>query len=255
MRLQSLATASLLTAVATVALVLGAAVLTWQTTNRNVETVERLIEVRDGAYRIDVAIRYLNHLHIEPDILRGLVVQAVQLQEMLEDETHRQVVSARLHLSEIEALAKNALAGIRNPPGFDARNEDRRLRPVIEQMRIHESGALEAVHAVIDDRNREIASGVQRSLVLLLVSVLAVLVLGYVVFWLVFFRIRRPLGAFRSAAARFGAGDSSARIALDGKDELGDVAGLFNRAMAQRESFQRMLQERIKETLARTAAA
>ncbi|MBL37699.1 MAG: hypothetical protein CMP07_04745 [Xanthomonadales bacterium] len=247
MRLQTLATASLATAAAVVVLALGAGIVTWQKTGRNIDTVERLVEVRDGAYRIDVAIRYLNHLHIEPDILRGLVAQAGKIKDMLADETHPRVVSARLHLGEIEALAENALAAIGDPADAAERDSEGRLRPLIEQMRIHESGALEALHAIIDDRNREIAMVVQRSLALLVVIALVVVALGCVVFWIVFFRIRRPLGAFRAAATGFGAGDSSARIALDGNDELADLADLFNRAMEQRENFQFMLQERIKE--------
>lgn len=247
MRLQTLATASLAAAAAVVVLALGAGVMIWQKTGRSIDTIERLVEVRNGAYRIDVAIRYLNHLHIEPDILRGLVVQAGKLKGMLEDQAHPRVVSARLHLDEIEALAEKALSGIRDEAGAAAPGAEERLRPLIEQMRIHESGALEALHAIIDDRNREIASVVQRSLALIVVIALVVLALGCVVFWVVFFRIRRPLGEFGAAASRFGAGDSSARIALHGSDELADLAGLFNRAMEQRERFQLMLQERIKE--------
>lgn len=248
MRLQSLATVSLASAATVAVLVLGAGILTWQKTSSSIDTVERLIEVRDGAYRIDVAVRYLNHLHIEPDIVRGLAVQAAQLQEMLEGEAHPRAVSARLHLEEIEALAGNVLASIRAETGVDARDDDSRLRPLVEQMRIHESGALEALHKIIDDRNRGIASVVKRSLGLLAIIALAVVVLGCVVFWIVFFRIRRPLGAFRAAATRFGAGDSTARIALPRTDELGDLAILFNRAMEQRDNFQMLLQERIKET-------
>lgn len=247
MRLQTLATASLVTATIVVVFVLGAGILTWHKTSGSMETVERLVEVRDGAYRIDVAIRYLNHLHIEPDILRGLVAQAGTLKDMLGDEAHPRVVSVRLHLGEIEALAENALTGIRDETGAGAQLSEVRLRPLIEQMRIHESGALEALHTIIDNRNREIASTVQQSLALLIIVAMAAVALGCVVFWIVFFRIRRPMGAFREAATRFGAGDSSARIALDGDDELADLADLFNRAMEQRENFQLMLQERIKE--------
>jgi len=250
MRLQRLATASLVTAALTVLLVLGAGLVTWHRTTDSLEAVERLIEVRDGAYRIDVAIRYLNHMHVEPDILRGLAAQAAQLNEMLEAQAHPAAISARLHLDEIESLADSALESMRSNTDDGEQVVDRRLRPIMEQLRIHESGALEAMHRIIDDRNRGIATVVERSLVLLLVVAVIVIALGCVVFWIVFYRIRRPLAAFRAAARRFGAGDSSARIALDGKDrkdELGGVADLFNRAMEQRADFQAMLQERIKE--------
>ena len=247
MRLQRLATASLVTAVLTVVLVLAAGLVTWHRTTGSLDVVERLIEVRDGAYRIDVAIRYLNHMHVEPDILRGLAAQAAALNEMLEAQAHPDAVSARLHLDEIESLADSALESMRNNADDGEKAVDRRLRPIMEQLRIHESGALEAMHRIIDDRNRGIAAVVERSLLLLLVVAVIVIALGCVVFWIVFYRIRRPLAAFRAAARRFGAGDSSARIALDLKDELGGVAELFNRAMEQRASFQAMLQERIKE--------
>src|SRR6056297_990842 len=250
MRLQRLATASLVTAALTVLLVLGAGLVTWHRTTDSLEAVERLIEVRDGAYRIDVAIRYLNHMHVEPDILRGLAAQAAQLNEMLEAQAHPAAISARLHLDEIESLADSALESMRSNADDGEQVVDRRLRPIMEQLRIHESGALEAMHRIIDDRNRGIATVVERSLVLLLVVAVIVIALGCVVFWIVFYRIRRPLAAFRAAARRFGAGDSSARIALDGKDrkdELGGMADLFKRAMEQRASFQAMLQERIKE--------
>src|SRR6056297_2047913 len=114
MRLQRLATASLVTAALTVLLVLGAGLVTWHRTTESLEAVERLIEVRDGAYRIDVAIRYLNHMHVEPDILRGLAAQAAQLNEMLEAQAHPAAISARLHLDEIESLADSALESMRS---------------------------------------------------------------------------------------------------------------------------------------------
>lgn len=246
MNLKRLAALSLAAAAITVMLVLAAGIWTWHQSRQSLAEVETLVDVRKGAYRIDVAIRYLDHLHVEPDILRGVVFQAEALKELLGDETHPRAAAARLHLDEIALLAERALDGLRSGAA-DRSAEQMRLRPLIEQMRIHESGSLEALHEIIDEHNREIAAIVPRSLALLLVIAVVVAGLGGLLFWLVFFRIRRPLGQFQDFAARFAAGDSSARIEITRADELGDAAALLNRAVAQREDYQARLTERIKE--------
>ena len=243
MKLKRLATVSLALAFVTGVVVLGAGSWIWHEARQSRDEVEALIDVRNGAYRIDVAIRYLNHLRAEPDILRGLVVQATALEAMLEDESHPRVESARLHLDKIQSLAARALTGIRAGQGI----ENPTLRPLIDQLRIHESGALESLHEIIDDHNREIASIVPRSLALLLVFAAVVVGLGCLVFWIVFFRIRRPLAEFGDFVSRFGEGDSAARITVTGTDELSDAAALFNQALDQREHYQVRLKERIKE--------
>ncbi|MEX2495489.1 MAG: ATP-binding protein [Woeseia sp.] len=114
-------------------------------------------------------------------------------------------------------------------------------------MRIHETGALDAINRIIEDRNREIVGMLQQSLGLVIVIALGVAVLGCLVFWIFYRRIRRPLRNVAEGVRRFGEGDESVRIAVNGNDELSDIAHLFNQAMEQRAAYQLLLRERIKE--------
>ncbi|MEX2334292.1 MAG: ATP-binding protein [Pseudohongiella sp.] len=214
----------------------------WQQTRNSLNDVETLSEAREGALRIDAAIRYLSQIRLEPDILRGLALQSRRLTALLENETHPQTPITRLHLDEIEMLANSVLAELET--GTAAALD---LAPLTEQMRIHETGALDALSLIIADRNRDIVARLQQSLVLLMLIALVVAALGFVAFWVFFRRILHPLQHFADGVRRFGDGDDSLRIAINGNDELSDVAGLFNKAMEQRAAYQQQLRERIKE--------
>ena len=245
MKLRTLSRMILAASLLAATLVALAGLLVWQNARSSVADVENLLQARDSAYRIDVAIRYLAHLRLEPDILRGLAHQSRHLAALLEEESHPKARAARLHLDEIEALAELALSELRTH-GRDVSIE-RRLAPLSDQMRIHESGALDAVNAIIEDRNRNIVGMLQQSLGLLISIAIIVAILGCLVIWIFFRRIQRPLGNFSEGVRRFGDGDESVRIDVNGEDELGDVARLFNRAMEQRAVYQLKLEERIKE--------
>ena len=219
--------------------------LVWQHTRSSLVEVDTLSEARDHAYSIDIAIRYLSDVRLEPDILRGVAHESRRLSALLNDESHPEVHTALLHLAEIEALAHHALSVLDAQP-TDA-SAPRRLAAVSGQMRIHESGALDAIITIIEDRNRNIIGTLQQSLLLVLVIALVVALLGCLVFWAFYRRIRRPLRNVAEGVRRFGEGDESVRIAVNGQDELSDVARLFNQAMDQRAAYQMQLRERIKE--------
>jgi two-component system, NtrC family, sensor histidine kinase KinB len=80
------------------------------------------------------------------------------------------------------------------------------------------------------DRTREQAT---RTNTLMVVASLAALMLGIIVSSLLTNRVVQPLGRLRKAADRIGAGDFSARVPVDGRDELAQLATTFN-AMADR---------------------
>ncbi len=242
MKLRTLASTIL---AATLLVALGVALiglLVWQQTRNSLADVEALYDARDSAFKIDIAIRYLNHVHPEPDILRGLVQQSRRLITLLEDERHPEVITARLHVEEIETLANGALALL------DAGNvPEARLEPMGNQIRIHETGALDALNIIIEERNRDIVATLQWSQQLLILVALATAALACLAFWLFFRRILQPIRDFSDGIQRFGDGNSSVRLPVSGKDELSDIANLFNRSMEQRETYQLLLQERIKE--------
>ena len=219
--------------------------LIWQHTKSSLVEVDTLAKERDRAYRIDIAIRYLIQMRLDLEVLRGVAHESGRLAALLEDEPHPEAHTALLHLEEIETLANNALAVLEGRP--DDASIPQRLAPVSGQMRIHETGALDALNRIIEDRNREIVATLQYSLGMLILIALVVALLGCLVFWAFYRRIRRPLRNVAEGVRRFGEGDESVRIAVNGHDELSDVARLFNQAMDQRAAYQLQLQERIKE--------
>ena len=245
MKLRKLTNVILVAALVVATGVALAGFLVWQHTRSSLVEVETLSEAREGAYRIDIAIRYLSDVRLEPDILRGVAHESRRLSALLNDESHPEVHTALLHLAEIEALAHHALSVLDAQP-TDA-SAPRRLAAVSGQMRIHESGALDAIITIIEDRNRNIVGTLKKSLGLLIVIALVVAALGCLVFWIFYCRIRRPLRNVAEGVRRFGEGDESVRIAVNGHDELSDVARLFNQAMDQRAAYQMQLRERIKE--------
>jgi len=246
MRLRTLAIACL--AAATTAACFGAAIgwHTWRAAAARIDDIEALVEVRDQAHRIDVAIRYLNHLRLEPGILRGMVGESVQLRQRLAALDSGVGGRLLLHLDEIEALGIRALERLEHDaaesPAMQAR-----LKPLTDQLRIHESGAQEALHRIIDSHHREIVTALLRALGLVVTMsglLVGLLVLSSIV---LFRRVQKPLAKFSSAVQHFGDGKSKVRVEIDGDDELTDVARLFNQAMEQREGLQLQLSERIKE--------
>ncbi|MEX1198917.1 MAG: ATP-binding protein [Pseudohongiellaceae bacterium] len=243
MKLRTLASLILAAALVVATGVTLTGLLIWQHTRSSVTDIEALSAAREDALRIDTSIRYLNQIRLEPGILRGLVQQSQRLTTMLENESHPEAPIAHLHLNEIEMLANSILTELESGAGAFAL----RPAPLTSQMRIHETGALDALNIIIADRNRDIVATLQQSLVLLISIALAVAALGCVGFWLFFRRILHPLRHFADGVRHFGDGDDSLRITVGGNDELSDVAGLFNRAMDQRATYQRQLQERIKE--------
>ena len=244
MKLRTLACLIFTTALVIAAIVGFTGFWVWQDTKSGLAEVETLSKARDGAYKVDIAIRYLNHVRPDPGVLRGLVFQSRRLLELLEQEHHRMAGTARLHLDEIQVLANLALSHLDSRTGD---SETPGLRQLTGQMRIHESGALDALNRIIEDRNRDIVARLQQSLRMLIGIALGVALLGYLALWLFFGRVLRPLGQFAERVRRFGEGDESVRLAAKGNDELSNVARLFNRAMAQRAAYQLQLQERIKE--------
>lgn len=246
MKLRTLAIASIVTAVVCVLAAGVTGTIIWRDASSRQAEVEMLVEMRDQAQRIDVAVRYLEDLRIEPEILRGLAEESRALRVSLESIGPDRQVQAIRHLEELESLARMALDGAaRN--GFDDAGSRGRLGSLILQMRIHESGAQEALNEVIDRRNRDIVFSLTAGLERVIFIAAVLLALALVSYWLVFRRVRKPIAEFSSAVRRFGRGESFVRLEIEGDDEFADVARLFNRAMAQRDEIQLQLNERIKE--------
>ncbi|MCA1780011.1 MAG: response regulator [Xanthomonadaceae bacterium] len=190
-------------------------------------------------------LRYLNHVRLDLEILSGVAHESRSLAALLEDEPHPEAHTALLHLGEIETLANNALAVLEGRP--DDASMRQRLAPVSGQMRMHETGALDALNRIIEDRNRKIVATLQQTLGLLILIALVVALLGCLVLWVFYRRIRQPLRHVAEGVRRFGEGDESVRLAVNGGDELSDVTRLFNQAMDQRAAYQLQLQEHIKQ--------
>ncbi|MDZ7685376.1 MAG: ATP-binding protein [Gammaproteobacteria bacterium] len=192
---------------------------------------------------LTLAIRYLNQVRPEPDILRGLVQQSRHLATLLENEPHSETPVARLHLNEIDTLASSVLTELETGTDPSAPH----LAPLTDQLRIHETGALDAINLIIDDHQREIVATLRQSLVLLIAMAMVVAAVGCLGFWLFIRRILHPLHQFADGVRRFGDAEDSLRISVDSDDELGDIARLFNQAIDQRGAYQQKLRERIKE--------
>jgi len=245
MRLRALAKAIFLSSLVLAVLVGLSGLLIWQSVKTSRADVDTLLSARERASRVDVAIRYLNHVRLEPEILRGLARDSGHLMAFMKDEAHPAARTARLHLEEIELLADLMISQLGGDPGDGLVAS--RLQPLAHQMRIHESGALDALNAIIQERNRSIVGVLQQSVGLLIFIALFIAALGCLALWIFFGRIQRPLRRFAEGVKQFGEGDGSVRIDIEGNDELAEMAALFNRAMQQRESLQIQLHERVKE--------
>jgi len=246
--MRALAIAGLVAASLSVVLALVMSWRVWDEARARQASVEAVIEAQREAHRIDVAIRYLNHVRAEPGILRGLVDESSRLRALLDaiGPTTQDPGLAILHLAEIRRLAELALEQLPRDD-FEGAEAQTRLQPLTDQMRIHESGAQEALQDLVHQRNRDNIDALVDALMLVLAVSLVLLAISALAFWLIFHRIRRPLAEFASAARRFGRGEAGVRLVVNDTDEFGNVARVFNQAMEQREGLQLQLQERVKE--------
>jgi len=246
--MRALAIVGLVAASLSVVLALVMSWRVWDEARARQASVEAVIEAQREAHRIDVAIRYLNHVRAEPGILRGLVDESRRLRALLDSigPTTQDPGLAILHLGEIRRLAELALEQLQRD-GFDEARAQTRLKPLTDQMRIHESGAQEALQDIVHQRNRDNIAALVDALMLVLGVSLVLLTISALAFWLIVHRIRRPLDEFASAARRFGRGEAGVRLEVSDTAEFGELARVFNQAMEQREGLQLQLQERVKE--------
>jgi signal transduction histidine kinase len=176
----------------------------------------------DGrAYVVDAQGRLIAH----PDI--SLVLQKTDVSDL------PQVEAIRAHLSGEEGGSAEAILG-RSLQGKEVLSASATIDPL---------GWLVFVDLPIDEAFAPIYASVQRTVVLLLVG----LAISSVASLFLVRRMVSPVQTLQAGAARIGAGELDHRIPVKGSDELGALAGEFNRMAAQLQEYTAGLEQKVEE--------
>jgi signal transduction histidine kinase len=181
------------------------------------------IKVGEGgrAYVVDAQGRLIAH----PDI--SLVLQKTDVSDL------PQVDAIRAHLSGEEGGSAEAIFG-RSLQGKEVLSASATIDPL---------GWLVFVDLPIDEAFAPIYASVQRTVVLLLVG----LTISAVASLFLVRRMVSPIQTLQAGAARIGSGALDHRIAVKSGDELGALAGEFNRMAKQLQEYYTGLEQKVEE--------
>jgi signal transduction histidine kinase len=181
------------------------------------------LKVGEGgrAYVVDAQSRLIAH----PDI--SLVLQKTDVSSL------PQVHDARANLANAQGVPAEATFG-RSLQGKEVLSASATIEPL---------GWLVFVDLPIDEAFGPIYASVQRTVVLLLVG----LAISAVASLFLVRRMVSPIQTLQAGAARIGAGALDHRIEVKGSDELGALAGEFNRMAEQLQEYYAGLEQKVEE--------
>jgi len=181
------------------------------------------LKVGEGgrAYVVDAQSRLIAH----PDI--SLVLQKTDVSGL------PQVHDARANLANAQGVPAEATFG-RSLQGKEVLSASATIEPL---------GWLVFVDLPIDEAFGPIYASVQRTVVLLLVG----LAISAVASLFLVRRMVSPIQTLQAGAARIGAGALDHRIEVKGSDELGALAGEFNRMAEQLQEYYAGLEHKVEE--------
>ena len=195
------------------------------------QRMDNAIEALDREALLYVATRGgLNASDLDRHIERFTAELAVEESNITEPgeqeaavELRQQWEDYRRHFAELRGLGPDAAAEVYL----------RALAPASHALRQANDRILDLNQDAILLKSDRARAQAQRMGTLMVTASLVALVLGVVVSSLLTNRLVQPVGRLREAADRIGAGDFSARVPVEGRDEFAQLATTFN-AMADR---------------------
>jgi PAS domain S-box-containing protein len=228
--LRTVARISLVALAAGMMLAIWIAVDGWRHATRVRAELVDVAGLRHKVRELQLAVDYVTMLRGDPALLDRAAADAEDLAGELVAIDHPKAPVAARHLSEIafiaRAIGEHGSARSLLDPALARRPG---LVDLIRQLQIHENGLTGSFEAIVDDRYRDLSSSLVRDVRHLLLLALIIGVPAVVALALIYFRIRRPLAAFRDGIRRLSAGEEDVHIETGYRDELGELAASFNR--------------------------
>jgi len=187
---------------------------------------ERVISgAHDRAMRLGNAVDYVTLLRRDPQILAGMAGDIEALRATLQAFDDRAARTAVHHLTELSHLVS-----ILDP----SRSASRTAGPLATQLRINVSSLMSALEKLLAGHTQSLVSELFRALLVFALGAILFGLLCVAGFAWVRQRLHRPLLKLEDGIAAMTAGDLSARIDLNGNDELAELAAHLNTMAEQR---------------------
>ncbi len=238
------------------------------------QSIEALLEMKSAAYNVDresLSFKALSETSTESETSVGAeqkfkILAALQRLDRWEKEYERHVdIREAKNARFIERVDKEKTAIIETTLVYISLKEQRRSQSDIIEVEKELSKHIENLKndiesAVLEAQQNlkaaDFAAHQQSESVVRINTIISILTV-IVAITLAFFLTRvidRPLRVLRDAALRISGGDLSTRVALVGKDEIGELASVVNQMTENLENSQSSLREKAAETEEKAAA-
>ena len=194
----------------------------------------RMLQLRSEVERMRLGADYVTLLQSDAAIAREVGVDAERLASALAADDSTEAQLAARHLREVATCSLQSPNNRLDLQGDDARTL--RLRQEIaRELRIHFAMINDSLDALVRVRQQQWSAVQREAGGSFLALALLLGVAGAWAFALVYRRLSEPIHAIERGIERFASGQLDARIEPGHDDELGRLAGAFNRMAEQRE--------------------
>ena len=222
--------------------------ITWRSIERQADINDALQDHYEQVQGMASAIDYLTLVYSDIEIIRALAKDARALAAELNRFDHALSRLAKKHLLEIGLMGDDLTENIPLLSTAPTRVDNQEAIILLSrQVRIHHTGAREALSALRNLHDRQLRAQMNASIAALAFVSLGFALLVLVTAFLVQRRLTGPIRQIDRGMREFSQGNLDARINLDSKDEFGQLARTFNAMAEARQKYQQALRERNKE--------
>ncbi|MCC6560106.1 MAG: PAS domain-containing protein, partial [Xanthomonadales bacterium] len=214
----------------------------WQRARSAMSEAAQMLRLSGESEQMRLGANYVTLLQPDATIAREVAADALRLARELAADDSTEAQLATRHLREIATVFETIAAG-----RLDLRGEDARVlrlrQDVARELRIHFAMINDSLATLVRERQQQWSAVQREAGGSFLALALLLGVAGAWAFALVYRRLSEPIRAIERGIERFAGGELDARIAPTHDDELGRLAGAFNRMAGQHERDVRLLTE------------
>ncbi len=240
MKLRTLTTLGLIVVMVSLIGLVAYGLHTWKDLTGHVDQIAELEQKDRRLYQMGAAIDYMTLVRLDPLVIEALVEDADELSVKLQPLGHHQSRLAASHLDELAFMGEFMLESMMNE---ETGSNSEAMLMLSRQIRIHHTGAREAIDGLLADHNDSLLQSMYRGTRTFVIASVGLGLLMLISALIIHRRFLHPIRTIDAGLRSLSRGNTGARIHLDRHDEFGDLARTFNQMAEQRQRHVGQLEE------------